>query len=457
MKRIHINVFPSWKNETVDKIGIKITVNGFDSSKLCYCFSGFGGRIPFPEYSGLVIFDEKGELAYEINDAEGGNSPIKSKEILFDRIPGKDISYGYTIYPRILPENYRSSPYYDFRNEPQGASGSALFSLILPDDDIGEYEIRAVWDLSELPVGCDGFFTFDDGKVMTISELTHSFFIVGRIQGEGTDDVCYYWLSEPEFNMRSLAKRTVSIFKCLKSFFRDDSASMKILIRRDPFSYSGGGTAGKNSFLSGYSAMGTTDLDEWENILVHEMTHSWLNMKGDESDHPLTWFNEGAVEYYSLFVPFRHGFWDRERTVKYINAKTGKQYYYNRYRTTDEVLRRQIEWKDINAQYVPYGKGFVYLALVEYKLKNAGLGSIDDIIISNCHDKTMTEQVWIDFIRDRLGDEGLTDYNDMLQGKLIVPLPDLFGSEFTVRLERVMIGDSMEDAFYWIAQPSDDR
>ena len=456
MKRIHIDLFPSWENRTIEKIHINITIAGFDTGRLCYCFSGFGCRVPFPEYSELEVFDEHGRLGCVIRDVEDGKSPILSKKITFDRTPGRDISYGYTIYPRKLPENYRSSPYYDFRREPQGATGSALFSLILPDDDTDKYEVSARWDLSRLPDGCDGLFTFENNKAMTISELTHSFFIVGLIQREETDDIGYYWLSSPEFDMRSLAKRSVSIFNCLKRYFRDDKAKMKIIIRRDPFSYSGGGTAGKNSFLSGYSALGTTDLDEWENTLVHEMTHSWVHMKGDEGHHPLTWFNEGAVEYYCVFAPYRHGFWDSSRVLKYINAKTGKQYYYNPFRTTDEVTRRQIEWKDINAQYIPYGKGFVYLALVEYKLKKAGLGSIDDVIIPNCLNKTMTEKLWVDFIKDRLGNEGVSDFNEMLNGKLIVPPSNLFGSEFAVRSESITLGESEGDAFYWIMRTADD-
>lgn len=415
MNQLQLYLKPNWDNETISSIDIQISIHTYQHKPLQFPISGFNNRIPFPQYSNLIIQDDSGNLELNIVDADSFG-PLLYKEIKLNRDIIGNLKYSYTIFPRVLPKDYRSCPYFDFRKEEYGATGSGLFSLILPNDN-EEYEITTQWNLENLPEGCHGLFNFDNHFVGSLDKIRYSFFIVGNIHQVSNQSASFYWLKNPDFDIERIGQRIIHIFDYMKSYFKDEASTFKVFIRRDPFSYSGGGTACPYAFLSGYSTLGTTDLFQWENTLIHEMTHTWLSMSNSVTGYPLTWFNEGSVEYYCTFIPYKGGFYTKEEVLKLIDNKIYKRYYQNEYRTLNEKEIEKIQWSDMKAQTIPYGKGMMYLLLIDFKLKNKHK-SLDDIIIHR-YKGNLTEQNWIDFLREEFGEKGIQEYYDMLEGKLL--------------------------------------
>lgn len=438
MNSISLLLHPQWPNDTISAIDIQISITANQLESLTYPTSGFGNRIPFPEYDHFILADDQGHLPYTLTKESEIFGPLFMQRICYSRAVQGTLRYSYTIYPRILPADYRSCPYFDFRNEEYGATGSGLFSLILPNDDDTEYQLHTSWDLSDLPQDCSALFNIENYEHTKLQHIRFSFFMVGKMQMIASDSAKMFWLKEPDFDIRSLGKRVTAIFDAMKKHFMDETSNFTIFIRRDPFAKSGGGTACPYAFLSGYSTLGTTELPAWENVLVHEMTHTWPSMEKPVSDHPLTWFNEGMVEYYCAILPYRYGFYTKEYLLQLLNNKATERYYGSKYRTWSEKAIEQVQWTDMSAQATPYGKGFMYLAMVAYQLRRKGK-SLDDIVISKYHSK-LTEQNWIDFLEKEFGTEGLRAYQNMLDGELIIPPDDLFEGFITESFETTIDG-----------------
>ena len=422
--QLQITLSPHLLTETVDRIHVRVSVCQEGLDLLCFPASGFSGRIPFATCQNLQCRDNEGPLSFAVSDMRD-EGPLSYKKLKFERKVAGTLICSYDAYPRELPENYRSCPYFDFRSEELGATGSGLFLLILPEDKNQIYEVSTRWILDDLPRGYGAGFNFKEDIVADLKTIRFSFFMVGKMHRIASASADFRWLKDPAgFDMRALAEKTTSIFDAMKAYFNDSESTFTIFIRRDPFPLSGGGTACPYAFISGYSTQGTTDIRRWENVLVHEMAHTWLKMGASVSGFPLTWFIEGSVEYYSAFVPYRAGFYDKEYMCWLINNKATERYYSKKYRTCSEKEIAEIQWKDMEAQTVPYGKGFMYLSLIDYKLRRKNR-SLDSIIIGKYHCQ-LTEQNWLDFIEEEFGPDGIREYYDMLNGKLIVPPEDIF-------------------------------
>ena len=453
MKNFDITLRPYWGDDTVTQMDIEMSVPaGFEQenqSVLHYPNQAFGGRVPFPDYTNLILYDELGEIPYYVDDTPTINYHMTYKGIYVKRNLAGMLSWKYRIFPRILPEKYSSSPYYDFRNEPFGLNGSGYFAFILPNCE-EELNVTLNWDLSWMPQDARAIWSYGEGDVsrkLKAQEVAHTMFQVGVMNAVENDSFGVYWFGNPDFDIASVARKIMPIFDYMKDFFKNSEANFKVFLRRDPFKNSGGGSACPYAFISGYSAWGKVDLDQWFNVLVHEMVHTWIHMEGGDNEN-VTWFNEGATEYYCTMIPFWGGFLDAEYIASVINDKVNP-YYHNIYRDTDNQEIVKIQWQDLRAQVIPYGRGFLYLASVEAKLRKANKGSINDIIVSSTDMPVLTVERWKIFIKEKLGDSGLADFEDMKAGKLIIPESNLFGEEFEMIEKQIELDGRKTVAYQW--------
>ena len=92
----------------------------------------------------------------------------------------------------------------------------------------------------------------------------------------------------------------------------------------------------------------------------------------------------------------------------------------------------KIQWKERHAQECPYGRGFLYLANTEAQLRRTGKGSIDDMIKQFGWDRPMHPEDWREFLRERLGQDAVVQFDEMTEGKLLEPDPDIFENRFRV-------------------------
>lgn len=457
MDTLNLTLAPRWGNDTVMDMTIRgaFPASGIpaDNAKpaLDYSDQAFGGICPFPDYEELTISDDLGEVPWRLAAAPSCYSAAAFKGFYFERPVQGTVRWSYRILPRILPEGYRSSPYYDFRAEPLGLNGSGMFAFILPNTENAQVRIHLDWDLSNMPEGARGIWSYGEGsveKVLSAWQIRLSLFNTGIMQSVEHGYFGVYWFSEPYFAVKDVAERLYPIYQYMADYFHDTGSSFRVFLRRDPFEISGGGSACPYAFISGYSAMGGMDADKWFNVLIHEMTHTWPSM-ADFNVGEGTWFSEGCTEFYCTMLPYRGGFLDAEFTVKCINAKIQGRYYDNVHREMPNMEIPKIQWQDRRAQEVPYGRGFLYLANVDLQLRRAGKGSIDDIVVKYSVADPMPLQEWKDFVLERLGEKGLQEFEDMAAGRLMVPEPDLFGPEIVTVRDEIELNGKKTISYHW--------
>lgn len=448
MRDFRITLSPFWEKDTVSKMRVEMSLPSDDIEKLHYPSEAFGGRVPFPVYEDLVLQDACGEVAYEIADAPSESEHMTYLGVYPKRKLKGNLSWSYCIFPRILPEGYRSSPYYDFRNEPFGLNGSGYFSFILPDLK-ERCEVSLRWDMSDMPKGARAIWSYGEGEIhrqLTAQQVAQTMFQVGKMQAVENASIGVYWFGNSGFDIAGVANRILPIFDYMKAFFHDRDSQFHVFLRRDPFVYSGGGSACPYAFISGYSAFGEVDLDQWFRVLVHEMVHTWIHMEDGEEN--TTWFNEGATEYYSTLIPFWGGFLDASYTASVINDKVNP-YYHNVYRETSNEEIAKIQWQDLRAQVIPYGRGFLYLAKVEAALKRDGKGSINDLLAGDKAGLVLSEERWKLFIKERLGEDGLAQFDAMKAGVLQLPEDDLFGPQFEPVEKEIELDGKRTKVWQW--------
>lgn len=136
MKQLTLLLKPRWGEDTVANMSVYAAYPASEFDKdlskpaLQYAEQAFGGLCPFPEWEDFSITDDLGDIPFEIKDIPSFYTAATYKGIFFLRAPDGEVKWSMKLLPRVLPEGYRSSPYYDFRAEPLGLNGSNMFSII---------------------------------------------------------------------------------------------------------------------------------------------------------------------------------------------------------------------------------------------------------------------------------------------------------------------------------------
>ncbi len=396
--------------------------------------------IPFCPMEALRAWDDLGELP--LSDAEEEAYPVRARAWRAGRAPAGTIGISYRITPRELPEGYRSSPYFDFRNEEGGANGAGI-TFLATVASCGPCRLRFEWELSRMPEGCAGVSSHGEGAFELSGKpalLVNAFYAVGRVRAQEDGRFGFYWFSEPGFDLGAVASWTRRMFVKMAAFFRDGGKPYRIFVRRDPFEKSGGGTALHRSYMFGYSDAMRPSLDGLKNLLCHEMAHNWTRMK-DEPYGECTWYLEGGAEYYSVMLPLRLREITRAQALHEIQRRTD-QYYLSPFRQLPNREAAARSWTERRAQRVPYGRGFFYLAGLDARIRRAtgGRSGIDEVVLEliglggeegNCGNA--------DFIRLVEGLSGLDiaeEFSRMAAGEAFTPDPESFDGLFG--LEEIM-------------------
>lgn len=426
---------PHWSVDTVDRLTVKIEVSALavenGQAGLHFPDQAYGGAVPFADYHDLQITDDLGPVSFVVKPSPSRSTDMIYQGVYFDRAVSGEVKWTYDLTPRVLPASYRSSPYYDFRNETGGLNGCGLFALMMPNTE-EKMQVSWHWDLTEMPASTRALWSYGEGdvkKVLSPYEVAFSLFNVGVMNSRENESFGIYWYGELETDVDYAFNKLSQIFDYMKKYFHDEDSVFRVFLRRDPFEHSGGGSACKYAFISGYSAQKPIKLEEWIKVLIHEITHTWPAMD-DTVVGQGTWFEEGCTEYYCTVLPARAGLVSPEFTVEQINEITQSRYYQNVHRNlpADEIPK--IQWQDRRAQPVPYGRGMVYLGNVDQELRSADQGSIDDFVAQFIKRPDPNVTDWLAFVTERLGDKGQQEFVEMMAGKTVIPLPGIFGEKF---------------------------
>lgn len=442
-----IELKPFWADGTVKYMDISCLVEkpGTKTGQAIVSHCRSVVSIPFCEIDGerISFFDDEGEVPAEPHFAGIRSSFMEMVEWNAKRDTVGDIRYSYRVFPRELPKDYRSSPYFDFRSEEGGANGAGITFLAVPSEQ--KYKISLKWDLSMMPEGSRGVWSLGTGDISiteTPNLMQFSYYAVGRMRSVEDGEFGIYWFSDPPFDMDKASGRIRDLYTYMADFFEDQETVYRVFVRRDPFEQSGGGTALKRSFMFGYSAKIYPTIEDLQNMLAHEIVHNWPHIE-DEPAGIATWFDEGVAEYYSVVLPYRAGITSLEEVLKQIEGRAAK-YYGNALRDMSNMDLAEIYWKDRRAQVVPYGRGFFYLANTDVEIRRASGGkrSLDDIVLeivrmSRRGDKP-TPETWLELLTKELGESARERFIQMTEGKLIVPDEGAFGGAFKIEDDEVI-------------------
>ncbi len=335
------------------------------------------------------VTDENGVVKLVYAERQGQVNHVKIGAWTAERdIIGK-LSVKYTVTTRVLPENYTSSPYFDFRAEEGGANGAFWTVLMFPS--VEKMDCTLEWDLSAIPKDAQAITDFGVNTPITgeqtIESLGFSYFAVGLPniwRDPNYEDFAFVWFGKAGFEVEPVARYVEQLYKHMSLFFEEPDTGYTVYARRDPFIKSGGGTALGKAFMFGYSDANPPSLDSIKNLLAHEMVHRWPHLSDDTED--VVWYNEGTAEFYCCELPRRFGLITEDEFAAAVNAKLNR-YYENPYIAMPASEASQLYWTKRETQRLPYGRGLIYMietdALIREKSGNKY--SLDNVVLDILH------------------------------------------------------------------------
>lgn len=87
------------------------------------------------------------------------------------------------------------------------------------------------WDLSEMPEGARGIWSYGEGavdKVLPLWQIMLTLYNTGMMHAVEEDGFGVYWFSEPNFDAESVARRMLPIFHYEKNYFGDGDAQFRV-------------------------------------------------------------------------------------------------------------------------------------------------------------------------------------------------------------------------------------
>ena len=435
---LRLNLAPCSKsgNGFVDYIDVSIYIEGLATLKGGSVFSLAKSTvtIPFCPLEGeIAISDDEGEVPIEIKHEKEGF--LEREQYITQRDIVGSLSVCYRVKPRVQPDDYRSSPYFDFVSEEGGANGAGL--TFLPQFGKEEmFNFSLKWDLANMPSGSRGLWSIKEGDFtlpLKAQEICYSYYAVGLMQSIEKDNFGFYWFSDPSFPVKEAAEKIQELFLYMAKFFEDEGEPYKVFARRNK-NASKGGTALKRSYLFGYKYEEALTVDELLNLFAHEMVHNWPHIN-DEPYGTGNWYSEGAAEYYSVVLPQRAGITSLEEALQALCAKTDGYYANPRRDLSNEAAAKEF-WTDRNTQRIPYGRGLIYIIDTDARIraKSGGKRSVDDIVLEIGRrikeDPKLGNELWVSLVSRELETDEWIIFNEYMSGKPQTPPTTAFGGAF---------------------------
>jgi predicted metalloprotease with PDZ domain len=325
----------------------------------------------------------------------------------------------------------------DLQAAGNGLSGAFVSFLLLPDNHGRPFHVHVHWQLPAGQMAASSYGVGDYAGDFTTDELDNTLFLAGPLKtysdsGHG-NPFSVYALGLPANQLKAAARWTTRAYQAeRKAFHVPVSQPYRFLIR----SYDGGpmhsGRSSHDSFLlylpPGADA-GSIDL---HSLVAHEMVHSLMkdfdDAPGDEGD----WYTEGTADYFSITLPWKTGLYTAQQYVGLVNSEAA-EYYDNALRAVPNKRISRVMWSGRNAWMLPYGRGAIYLADLDAKLRlhHANVTVLDLINATSErieHGTPATNAAWKAVLKDKVGAWAMVDWRHMMAGHLIMPASGAFGS-----------------------------
>lgn len=129
--------------------------------------------------------------------------------------------------------------------------------------------------------------------------LGDTYVMCGPLVAHREGDMSTWWLSTPAFGVEAFATHLGTTHRLMAEAFDAPAHLTRVTAcqpapRREP-----------------------VRAPRLSSTIAHELVHEWLRLDGPAEE--VTWFVEGAVDYYSLLLPFRAGRIDQDTFLGEVN------------------------------------------------------------------------------------------------------------------------------------------
>jgi len=412
-----------------------------------------------------------------VRDASGAvpltikNDPVDPAGFPYYRhwVATRTVTYPVTLTYRVLPQSDPpiAGPQFSFRAHAGGLSTAGSGFLALPEKSAATLTL-VHWDLSDMPPGTIAASSFGEGDFELHGppeRLIQGYFIAGptgRYAPPGAADwFVAYWLGQPPFNPPKEMAWVYQMYTYQGEFFHETHRpAYRVFIRAVPGATHGlGGTALENSFmLATPVGEGNPAIESQRGTIAHEMMHGFIGGLTGKNSGP--WYEEGLTEYYTSLLLLRSNLAPVSEYEKTIN-KAAHAYYSSPYRNASADALDKLGFSAGvgagSAQNVPYNRGRLYFADVDWNIRTASHGKrrLDDVIRPlferRRHGTPLDVTTLIGAFAKEYGPAARTQFDAIIvRGQTVIPESGAFGPCLERRGTHETINGHDQTGYEWV-------
>ncbi|NUR70896.1 MAG: hypothetical protein HOU81_08745 [Hamadaea sp.] len=402
-----------------------------------------------PEAVALTATDELGPVPLSLTPPDSGDGEPVHRWIV-ERPTRGPVGVSYRAEAVVGEPRPATAPL-ELRAENGGRSGALKNFVILPpgpedltfevhwDEPEGESS-TAVFSLGESTGGAQKVAA-DTGLEL----LGDTYLMCGDLAGRHRRDgeLSVWWLTPPGIDVEAFTARLGATYRVMAEAFDAPAHPYRVFLRTHPHR---GATASAHpaSFVMALNPDNPLDEASIYETIAHELVHEWVRLDGPPED--VTWFVEGAADYYSLVLPLRAGMLDEDAFLSAVNFEA-REGYANPRRSLDLRAAQRLFFSDFLAHRLAYARGLFYLADLDARLRQATAGRqcVDDIVRFVIRSRRAGVRVgiehWCAQVQEVLPDAELPMLDAMVFAGVGRPGEDCFGPRFEQTTVQVPVLD----------------
>jgi hypothetical protein len=364
----------------------------------------------------------------------------------------------------------RTGPQFDFYAHAGGISAGGMALFVLPEN-FGASGLRVHWDLRDLSPGSIAASTFGEGDIAmrgAPEQLAQAYYMAGPLGHFERDGSGFhaYWLGTPAFDPSREMVWAGTAYEYLRKFYRDTLTSpYRVFIRAIPGAPSLGGTALGRSFMVGTgTGAGDSSAHSPRETIAHEMGHMWVGNLNGGGVGGTTWFNEGLNVYYTRLLLLRSGLDSVALYERSING-SARAYYSSPFRNAPADSLARVGFASGigagSAQNVPYQRGSLYFADVDYQIRQASDGkrTLDDVMLPlferRRHGEQLDRNSLVEMLVKEIGPKARDEFEAViLRGETLTVASGAFGPCFERRTVTSTAAGQQVEGYEWTRVPS---
>ncbi len=315
----------------------------------------------------------------------------------------------------VAAEPRAATPPLELRAEGGGLSGALKCLVVLPPgpDDL-TFDVR--WIAPDPPGAWTAVSSLGEGDGAAgelsgtgLEHLGDTYVMCGDLERHRHRDgrLSTWWLTSPGIDVEAFSARLGTTYQVMAEAFDAPAHPYRVFLRTHPHR-GAAASAHPASFVMSLNPAHPLDEGAIFETIAHELVHEWLHLDGSAEE--VTWFVEGAADYYSLVLPLREGMLEDDAFLQAVNLEA-RECYANVRRGLTMAEAQPLFFSDFLAHRLPYARGMFYLADLDARVRRAtgGARSVDDVVR--------------DVVRRRRAGErcGLREWCDLVEGFLQAP------------------------------------